>query len=129
MNQKKDSRLYNKNFIEAWKNAFSGIAHGFKTQRNLRVQLVAGVVVTILGIILKISFTEWAILMLSVFLVLATEMMNTAVEAVVDLVTEEYSPKAKIAKDVAAGAVVLTAINAVIVSYFLFAEKIIQLFK
>lgn len=129
MEQKKDSRLYNKNFIEAWKNAFSGIAHGFKTQRNLRVQLVAGVVVTILGIILKISFTEWAILMLSVFLVLATEMMNTAVEAVVDLVTEEYSPKAKIAKDVAAGAVVLTAINAVIVSYFLFAEKIIQLFK
>lgn len=129
MEQKKDSRLYNKNFIEAWKNAFSGIAHGFKTQRNLRVQLVAGIVVTILGIWLKISFTEWAILMLAVFLVLATEMMNTAVEAVVDLVTEKYNPKAKIAKDVAAGAVVLTAINAVIVSYFLFAEKIIQLFK
>lgn len=129
MNQKKDSRLYNKNFIEAWKNAFSGIAHGFKTQRNLRVQLLAGIIVTILGIVLKISFAEWAILMLAVFLVLATEMMNTAVEAVVDLVTEEYSPKAKIAKDVAAGAVVLTAINAVIVSYFLFAEKIIQLFK
>ena len=54
-------------------------------------------------------------------------MMNTAVEAVVDLCTEEYHEKAKIAKDVAAGAVVLTALNALIVSYFLFADKIIQL--
>ena len=80
-------------------------------------------------IILKISNAEWAILMLSVFLVLGTEMMNTAVEAVVDLCTEEYHEKAKIAKDVAAGAVVLTALNAVIVSYFLFADKIVQLFK
>ena len=121
MDKKKDSRLYNKNFIEAWKNAFSGIAHGFKTQRNLKIQLVA--------IILKISNAEWAILMLSVFLVLGTEMMNTAVEAAVDLCTEEYHEKAKIAKDVAAGAVVLTALNAVIVSYFLFADKIVQLFK
>ena len=129
MDKKKDIRLYNKNFIEAWKNAFSGIAHGFKTQRNLKIQLVAGIVVIILGIILKISNAEWAILMLSVFLVLGTEMMNTAVEAVVDLCTEEYHEKAKIAKDVAAGAVVLTALNAVIVSYFLFADKIVQLFE
>ena len=129
MDKKKDSRLYNKNFIEAWINAFSGIAHGFKTQRNLKIQLVAGIAVIILGIILKISNAEWAILMLSVFLVLGTEMMNTAVEAAVDLCTEEYHEKAKIAKDVAAGAVVLTALNAVIVSYFLFADKIVQLFK
>ena len=128
MDKKKDSRLYNKNFIEAWKNAFSGIAHGFKTQRNLKIQLLAGIIVTVLGIVLKISNTEWAILMLSVFLVLGTEMMNTAVEAAVDLYTEEYNEKAKIAKDVAAGAVVLTALNAVIVSYFLFADKIIELF-
>ena len=85
--------------------------------------------VTILGIVLKISGVEWAILALSVFLVLGTEMMNTAVEAAVDLYTEEYNEKAKIAKDVAAGAVVLTALNAVIVSYFLFADKIIELFK
>ena len=127
MDKKKDSRLYNKNFIEAWKNAFSGIAHGFNTQRNLKIQLIAGIIVTILGIVLKISKVEWAILMLSVFLVLGTEMMNTAVEAVVDLCTEEYHEKAKIAKDVAAGAVVLTALNALIVSYFLFADKIIQL--
>ncbi len=129
MDKKKDSRLYNKNFIEAWKNAFSGIAYGFKTQRNLKIQLVAGIIVTILGIVLKISSAEWAILALSVFLVLGTEMMNTAVEAAVDLYTEEYNEKAKIAKDVAAGAVVLTAINALVVSYFLFADKIVGLFK
>ena len=126
MDKKKDSRLYNKNFIEAWKNAFSGIAHGFKTQRNLKIQLVAGIVVIILGIILKISNAEWAILMLSVFLVLGTEMMNTAVEAAVDLCTEEYHEKAKIAKDVAAGAVLVLAIGSVIIGLIIFLPKIIK---
>ena len=129
MDKKKDSRLYNKNFIEAWKNAFSGIVYAFKTQRNLRIQLIAGIIVVILGIVLKISSSEWAILSLAVFLVLGSEMMNTALETAVDLTTEEYHIKAKLAKDTAAGAVVLASINAVVVSYFLFADKIIQMFK
>ena len=129
MDKKKDSRLYNKNFLEAWKNAFSGIAYAFKTQRNLRIQLIAGIIVGILGIVLKISPSEWAILSLSVFFVLGSEMMNTALETAVDLTTEEYHIKAKLAKDTAAGAVVLASINAVVVSYFLFADKIIQMFK
>lgn len=129
MDKKKDSRLYNKNFLEAWKNAFSGIAYAFKTQRNLRIQLVAGIIVVILGIVLKISFSEWAILSFAIFFVLGSEMMNTALETAVDLTTEEYHIKAKLAKDTAAGAVVLASINAVIVSYFLFADKIIQMFK
>ena len=59
MDKKEDSRLYNKSFIEAWKNAFCGIAHGFKTQRNLRIQLVIGIIVVVLGIILKMSAIEW----------------------------------------------------------------------
>ncbi len=129
MDKKKDSRLYNKNFFEAWKNAFSGIVYAFKTQRNLRIQLIAGIIVVILGIVLKISSSEWAILSLAVFLVLGSEMMNTALETAVDLTTEEYHIKAKLAKDTAAGAVVLASINAVVVSYFLFADKIIQMFK
>ena len=129
MDKKKDSRLYNKNFLEAWKNAFSGIVYAFKTQRNLRIQLVAGIIVVILGIVLKISSSEWAILSLAVFFVLGSEMMNTALEASVDLTTEEYHIKAKLAKDTAAGAVVLASINAVVVSYFLFADKIVQMFK
>lgn len=129
MDKKKDSRLYNKNFFEAWKNAFSGIVYAFKTQRNLKIQLIAGIIVVILGIVLKISSSEWAILSLAVFLVLGSEMMNTALETAVDLTTEEYHIKAKLAKDTAAGAVVLASINAVVVSYFLFADKIIQMFK
>ena len=129
MDKKKDSRLYNKNFGEAWKNAFSGIIYAFKTQRNLRIQLIAGIIVVILGIVLKISPSEWAILSLSVFFVLGSEMMNTALETVVDLNTEEYHIKAKWAKDTAAGAVVLASINAVVVSCFLFADKIIQIFN
>lgn len=129
MDKKKDSRLYNKSFLEAWKNAFSGIAYAFKTQRNLRIQLVAGIIVVILGIIFKINPTEWGILAFAVFFVLGSETMNTAVETVVDLCTEEYNLKAKLAKDTAAGAVVISSLNALVVSYFLFADKIIQLFK
>ncbi len=129
MDKKKDSRLYNKNFLEAWKNAFSGIAYAFKTQRNLRIQLIAGIIVIILGFVLKISPSEWAILSFAVFFVLGSEMMNTALETAVDLTTEEYHIKAKLAKDTAAGAVVLASINAVVVSYFLFADKIVQMFK
>ena len=129
MDKKKDSRLYNKNFLEEWKNAFSGIAYAFKTQRNLRIQLIAGIIVIILGFVLKISPSEWAILSFAVFFVLGSEMMNTALETAVDLTTEEYHIKAKLAKDTAAGAVVLASINAVVVSYFLFADKIVQMFK
>ena len=129
MDKKKDSRLYNKNFLEAWKNAFSGIAYAFKTQRNLRIQLIAGIIIIILGFVLKISPSEWAILSFAVFFVLGSEMMNTALETAVDLTTEEYHIKAKLAKDTAAGAVVLASINAVVVSYFLFADKIVQMFK
>lgn len=125
----KDERLYNKNFIEAWENAFKGIAYGFRTQRNLRIQLCVGITMFAIGIVLKINAIEWAILVFAIFLVVATEMMNTAVETVVDLCTTKYNKKAGTAKDVAAGAVVLTAINAVIVAIFLFGERILEILK
>lgn len=120
-----DERLKNKNFIDAWKKALSGIGYAVKTQRNIKVQLCIAVVVIICAIIFKLNITECMFLTFATMLVIITEMVNTAIEEAVNLSTKEFHPIAKIAKDVAAGAVVLAALNAVIIAIFIFVSKII----
>ncbi len=117
---KKDKRLYNKNFIEALNNAINGIFYSVNTQTNIRKQLILGAMVLILSLFYNFSTVEFLCVVFAIFFVIFAEMINTAIETVVDLYVDVYHPKAKIAKDVAAGAVVLSAINAVIVAYFLF---------
>lgn len=120
-----DERLKNKNFIDAWKKALSGIWYAVKTQRNIKVQLCIAVVVIICAIIFKLNITECMFLTFATMLVIITEMVNTAIEEAVNLSTKEFHPIAKIAKDVAAGAVVLASLNAVIIAIFIFVSKII----
>lgn len=120
-----DERLKNKNFIEAWKKAFSGIWYAIKTQRNVKVQLVIAAIVIACCIFFKLNITEWMFLSFATMLVIITEVMNTAIEEAVNLCTDKYHPIAKIAKDVAAGAVVLSALNAVFMAIFIFISKII----
>lgn len=120
-----DERLKNKNFIDAWKKAFSGIWYAVKTQRNLKVQLVIAIIVVICAIYFKLNITECMFLSFATMLVVITEVINTAIEEVVNLCTDKYHPIAKIAKDVSAGAVVLSALNAVIIAIFIFISKII----
>ncbi len=103
------------NFLTSFKYAFLGVWHVLRTQRNARIHLSVALVVIALGLWLGLSRTEWAIIVLTIGLVLAAESFNTVAEAAVDLATAEFHPLAKIAKDVAAGAVLLTAITAVIV--------------
>jgi len=86
-----------------------------RTQRNARIHLSVALLVIALGLWLGLNRTEWAIIILTIGLVLAAESFNTVAEAAVDLATAEYHPLAKIAKDVAAGAVLLTAITAIVV--------------
>ncbi len=100
--------------------AFSGLWWTLKTQRNMRIHLALGIVAGLLGIVLGLSSGEFAVLALTITVVMAAEMVNTVIEAAVDLASPEYHPLAKIAKDVAAGAVLLTAIGAVVVGLFLF---------
>ena len=119
-----DNRLKNKNFVASWKNAFSGIWYSIKTQTNLKIQLVIAIIVICLAIIFKLSIIEYIFLTFSIMLVIITEVINTAIEAVVDLCTKEYHPIAKIAKDVAAGAVVLASLNAVIIAILIAIRKI-----
>lgn len=122
-----ENKWKNQSFLKALKNALNGIGYTWKTQRNMKIQIVFALFAILLGIILKITSIEWMILVLTIFLVFITELFNTAIETVVDLYTSEYNEKAKIAKDVAAGAVALMAIGSVIVGIFLFGTKMINL--
>lgn len=112
----KDDRLKNKNFIDACKKAFSGIWYAIRTQRNVKIQLVIAIIIVCISVFLKLSKVECIFLTFATMLVIITEVMNTAIEKTVDLCIKEYNPTAKIAKDVSAGAVLLSALNAVIVA-------------
>lgn len=113
-----------KNFIEAMKNATTGICYTIRTQTNIKIQIVFGIIVVILAAVLEAELYEIIGIIISIFLVLFAEMLNTAVETTVDLITKEYNIKAKIAKDVMAGAVLLTSINSVIIGCIIFIPKI-----
>ena len=117
-------KLKNSNMIDAWANAFNGIIYAVTTQSNIKKQLVIAVAVMLISLFFDLSKAEFLCLMFTVVLIIVAEMINTAIETVVDLYTDLYHPKAKIAKDVGAGAVVITAVNALIVAYFLFFDKI-----
>ncbi|MCS6839471.1 MAG: diacylglycerol kinase family protein [Roseiflexus sp.] len=104
--------------------AFAGIGHLLRTQGNAQIHVAAGSVAIALGFLFNIDRGEWLALALTITLVLAAEGVNTAVEAVVDLVTPGFHPLAKIAKDVAAGTVLLTAIGAVAVGLIVFLPRL-----
>lgn len=109
--------------------AFQGIFTCVRKERNMKIHCVAAVFVVIAGVILKISAIEWCICLALFGLVMALEHVNTAVEAVVDMVTEEYHPLAKVAKDTAAGAVLIAAIMAAIAGCIIFLPKIAQILQ
>ena len=106
--------------------AFEGILIGIRKERNMRIHTAAMILVVFFGTVLGLSATEWCICLVLFGLVMALELVNTAVEAVVDLVTEERKPLAKIAKDTAAGAVLIAAIMAAVIGCIIFLPKILE---
>ena len=113
--------------LDSFRYASAGLRYLFATQRNARVQASIGGVALLLGATLRISRAEWAILVLLIALVLVLEALNSAIEATVDLVTGDYHPLAKIAKDVAAGAVWLLALASVIIGAIIFLPRLLAL--
>ena len=104
--------------------AFAGIWTGIRKERNKKIHCTALLMVVIAGIAFRITVSEWCICIVLCALVMSLELVNTAVEAVVDLVTEEKKPLAKIAKDTAAGAVLIAAIASVIIGLLIFVPHI-----
>lgn len=125
---KEEHRTSNKNILDAFKNSINGIIYAIKTQINMKIHLLALLIVIIASVFFKIDKTEILFVSFSCGLVFVAEMLNTAIETTVDLYTKEYHEKAKIAKDVGAGAVAISAINALVVAFVVFFEKIINLF-
>lgn len=106
--------------------AFQGIFNTIRTERNIKIHCAAAILATIFGIWLQISKTEWMICFILFGLILALELVNTAVEATVDLFTEERKPLAKKAKDAAAGAVLIVAIFAAVIGILIFIPKLLD---
>jgi diacylglycerol kinase (ATP) len=104
--------------------AFQGILYATRTQRNMRIHLVAAALVMFAALYLRLERAYVAIVMLCIALVIALELVNTAIEAIVDLMTVAHHPLAKIAKDAAAGAVLVAAMASVIVGYLVFYEGV-----
>ena len=112
-----------KHLIYSFKYAFQGIASAFKTERNMKIHVTAVVLVTIAGLFFKISKIEWMICIILFGMVISLELANTAIETTVDIAMPEKNEKAKLAKDVAAGAVLVLAIGSVIIGLIIMITK------
>ena len=116
-------------FIRGFGYAFKGIFHACKTQLNFRVHLFCALVAIVLGWYLKLSTAEWLWITLCIGMVLLTELINTAIELLVDLVSPEYNEKAGRVKDMCAAAVLITAVTAVVIGIIIYLPKLILLFS
>ncbi|SRR5258708_30707530 len=114
-------------FIAGFGYAFRGLWYALRTQRNARFHLVAAIIVTVAGVLLHLSGLEFALLYVAIASVFVAEMFNTVFEICVDLAKPEYHPLAGVAKDVAAGAVLLSAILAIVIGLFIFGPHLLAL--
>ena len=113
-----------KKLVESLNNAINGVIYTARTERNMKIHLLATLIVLIACFIFDITKVEFLILAITITLVIAAELFNTAIEAAIDMTTNYYHPLAKVAKNAAAGAVFITAVNALIVGYIIFWEKL-----
>jgi diacylglycerol kinase (ATP) len=110
--------------LDSFNYAFEGIIHVLRTQRNMRIHFGIAFVVLVAALIVDVTKLELIALLISITFVLIAEMLNTGIEAAIDIATTSFDPMAKIAKDIAAGAVLIATVNAVIVGYLVFAGKV-----
>ena len=113
-----------KRLTDSFGHAIDGIIYCMKTQRNMRIHIAAAIMVMIASLFLRLSRTEIMILCLVIAFVIVCEMFNTAIEKAIDINIKEYNPLAKVSKDVAAGAVLVSAICSIVIGYLLFENKI-----
>ena len=128
--------MFKKKFIKdkiksrrnSFKYAFEGIISAFKSEANMKIHVLIMILVIIFGFVLKISIFEWLICVLLFSLVIGVELINTAIEETVNLASPNINKTAKLAKDLAAGAVLVFALGAIVIGCLIFIPKIIELF-
>jgi diacylglycerol kinase (ATP) len=110
--------------FDSFNYAFEGIIHVLRTQRNMRIHFVVAIGVIVLALTVAVSRIDLIALLISITFVLIAEMINSAIEGAIDVATTSFDPLAKLAKDVAAGAVLIASLNAVAVGYLVFSAKV-----
>jgi len=113
------------NLISSFRNAFSGLWYALRTQRNAQIHLLATVLVILAGFWLGLGVEQWCLLILAIGMVWMAELSNTAIESAVDLACPTYNPLAKIAKDVKAAVVVISAFTAIVVGVLILGPALI----
>ncbi len=113
-----------RSIIDSFNYAVSGIILSIKTERNMLIHYIIAIVVLFSSLLFGFSRIEFLILLFATTLVIVMELINTAIEKTVDMITKEYHPLARLAKDISAGAVLIAAINAMLVGYLLFFDRL-----
>ncbi len=116
--------MKSKNIIDSFNNAIKGFVYAFKDERNIKIHFVFALLVLFAAVLVDVSKVEAVLLFITITLVIVAELVNTSIERVVDMLHSEYHPLAEIAKNVAASAVLITAVNAVAVGYIIFYNKL-----
>lgn len=124
---KKKFKKSKPSLLKSFYYAFQGIKVNILTERNLAIHFLVMLLVIVCGFVFKISVTEWLICILLFGFVITLELMNTAIETAIDICMPEINPKAKLAKDTSAGAVLVVAIVAVVIGTIIFGPKILDL--
>ena len=116
-----------KRFISGFKNSKAGLSYAYKNEQSMTIHLISCIIVLVLGTLYHISLMEWMLCIMVLGLIAATELINTSIEAIVDLVTQEFHPFAKIAKDTASAAVFVFSVVAFLSFVIIFIPKMLGL--
>ena len=122
-----NSKQEYKKIINSFKYAIEVFVSSFKTERNMKIHIMAMIIVIALGIFMKLNKIEWCIITIAIVIVISAELFNTAIETVVDMVSPQKNPQAKLVKDIAAAAVLVLAIGAAVIGIIIFGPKIVTI--
>lgn len=115
-----------KRFIKSFGYSFEGLAYAAKKEQSVLIMIICLIAVISLGIFLNISLTEWYFVLIAIALVLGTELLNTAIEATIDLISPKYHPLAKVAKDTASASVFVYSLIAFVIGCLVFIPKVLE---
>ena len=116
-----------KRIISSIKNSFNGLKAAYKNEQSVYIHLVCTIILLLVSFLLKISTTEWLIIIAIIGLTLVVELLNTAIESTVDLVTKDFHPLAKVAKDTASAAEFVLSVTSAVIALMIFIPKIMEL--
>ena len=121
--------IHHRKLVYSFKYALEGVWFAFSNNQNLQIHVAVAILVAVMSVVFRINGFEMGILGVIILLVIAAEMINTAIEEMVDLITTEHRQEAKIAKDVAAGMVLVTAVGSIVVGALVFLPHILKMLR